>query len=112
MRGSVRRTCSRAPLQRGEAAHEGGGGLPQREEREYVGYGDSSKEQRGVGAQTLPHDERPPRSRETKPTTFETLTSGKPCSKAVVNEVSPSSPAALALEQVLILLPIGHGGTF
>jgi hypothetical protein len=27
-----------------------------------------------VGAQTLPHDGRPPRSRETKPTTFETLT--------------------------------------
>jgi transposase-like protein len=32
------------------------------------------QKQRGVGAQALPYDGRPPRSRETKPTTFETLT--------------------------------------
>ncbi|MBA3474835.1 MAG: hypothetical protein H0T57_16710, partial [Rubrobacter sp.] len=36
--------------------------------------GDSLEEQRGVGAQTLPYDERPRRSKETEPTTFETLT--------------------------------------
>jgi hypothetical protein len=46
---------------------------------DYVGNGDSLEEQRGVGAKALPHDGRPPRTRETKPTTFETLTLPNNC---------------------------------
>src|SRR5215208_2607322 len=46
---------------------------------DYVGSGDSLEEQRGVGAKALPHDGRPPRTRETKPTTFETLTLPNNC---------------------------------
>jgi hypothetical protein len=46
---------------------------------DYVGNGDSLEEQRGVGAKALPHDGRPPRTGETKPTTFETLTLPNNC---------------------------------
>src|SRR5215207_8827548 len=63
-----------AARQRGEEEGEGGWGLPERDEREYLGDGDSVEEQRGVGAEALPHDGGPRRNRETKPTTFETLT--------------------------------------
>jgi hypothetical protein len=54
--------------------NEGGWGVPQRDEREHLGHGDSLEEQRGLGAKALPHEGRPPDSAETKPTTFETLT--------------------------------------
>ena len=47
-----------APVQGGEEEDEGGGCVPQRDEREHASYGDSVKEQRGVGAQALPHDGR------------------------------------------------------
>jgi hypothetical protein len=50
------------------------GVLPQRVERSDFSDGDSIEEQRGVGAHALPHDGRPRSSRETEPTTFETLT--------------------------------------
>ena len=63
-----------ASVQRGEEEDEGGRGLPQRDEREHASDGDSFEEQRGVGAQALPHDGRSRSSRETQPTTFETLT--------------------------------------
>ncbi len=53
---------------------EGSGRLPERDECEHLGHRDSFEEQRGAGAQTLPHDRDSRRSRETKPTTFETLT--------------------------------------
>src|SRR3712207_9079854 len=69
---------ARASVQGGQEEDEGGGSLPQRDEREHLGNGDSVKEQRGVGAQTLPHDGRSRDSRETKPTTFETLTQWTP----------------------------------
>src|SRR5215212_1298286 len=65
---------ARASVQGGKEEDEGGGGLPERDEREHVGHGDSLEEQRGVGAQTLPRDGRSRSSRETQPTTFETLT--------------------------------------
>ena len=55
------------------------GGLSERDEREHPGHGDSFEEQRGVGAQALPHDGRPRSARKTKPTTFETLTQLRPC---------------------------------
>jgi putative transposase len=48
--------------------------FPKRDEREYLGHRDSLEEQRGVGAQALPHDRCPGRGRTSKPTTFETLT--------------------------------------
>ncbi len=44
------------------------------DEREHLGHGDSFEEQRGVGAQALPSGGRSRSSRETEPTTFETLT--------------------------------------
>jgi hypothetical protein len=65
---------ARAALQRGEEEDEGSGRLPERDECEHLGHRDSFEEQRGVGAQTLPYDRDSRRSRETKPTTFETLT--------------------------------------
>src|SRR3712207_3519370 len=65
---------ARASVQGGKEEAAGGGSLPQRDEGAHLGNGDSRKEQRGVGAQTLPHDGRSRDSRETKPTTFETLT--------------------------------------
>jgi hypothetical protein len=71
----ARPTCSRASVEGGKEEDEGGGGLPQRDERPHAGNGDSLEEQRGVGAETLSDDGRSPRSGETKPTTFETLTS-------------------------------------
>ena len=64
-----------ASVQRGEEEDEGGRGLSERDEREHASYGDSLEEQRGVGAQALPHDGRSRSNRETKPTIFETLTS-------------------------------------
>jgi Transposase, Mutator family len=70
----ARPTHAGAPVQRGEEEDEGGGGLPQRDEREHLGHGDSPEEQRGVDAQALPHHGRYRSSRETQPTTFETLT--------------------------------------
>src|SRR5918994_7931443 len=63
-----------ASVQGGKEEDEGGGGVPQRDEREHLGNRDSVKEQRGVGAKALPHDGCPRSSRKTKPTTFETLT--------------------------------------
>ncbi len=45
-----------AALQGGKEEDEGGGGVPQRDEREHFGDGDSFEEQRGVGAEALPHD--------------------------------------------------------
>jgi len=45
-------------VQGGKEADEGGGGVPQRDEREHLGHGDSVKEQRGVGAQALSYDGR------------------------------------------------------
>ena len=56
-----------------EEEDEGAGCLPERDECGDIGHGDSFEEQRGVGAETLPYDRRP-RSGETEPTTFETLT--------------------------------------
>jgi hypothetical protein len=66
---------ARAALQRGEEEDEGGRGLPERDEREHLGHGDSFEEQRGVGAQALPYDGCTRGSGQTEPTTFETLTS-------------------------------------
>src|SRR5215212_4964621 len=65
---------ARASVQGGKEEDEGGRGLPQRDEREHASDGDSPEEQRGVGAKALPHHGRSSDSRETKPTTFETLT--------------------------------------
>jgi hypothetical protein len=62
-------------VQGGEAQYEGGGSVPQRDQREHHGDGDHVEEQRGVGAKALPDDGCPRGSRKTEPTTFETLTS-------------------------------------
>ncbi len=40
----------------GEAQDEGGGGLPERDERGNVGDGDHVEEQRRMGAEVLPDD--------------------------------------------------------
>ncbi len=54
-----------AALQRGKEEDEGGWGLPQRDERNDPGDGDSLEEQRGVGAKALPHHRRSRSSRKT-----------------------------------------------
>jgi hypothetical protein len=63
-------------LQGGKEEDDGGRGLPERDEREHLGHGDSAREQRRMGAASLSDTGHPHGNRNTKPTTFETLTIG------------------------------------
>ncbi len=56
-------------VQGGEEADEGGRGVPERDEREYVGDGDHLEEQRGVGAEALSLHGSPRSDGKTEPTT-------------------------------------------
>ncbi len=65
-----------AVIEGGEEANEGGGGVPERDQRGHdVGDGDNIEEQRGgVGAKALPLGGSPRSGGKPEPTIFETLT--------------------------------------